>query len=120
MPVQFKDNRRQVNEAIAVKTTDLVARKALQIENHAKRSMIGGSTRTAGGIQHIPSRPGDPPRVVTGRGRASITHEVERQGRSIVARVGSNVVYMRFLELGTIHMEPRPWLRPALLAVVNT
>ena len=54
-----------------------------------------------------PSGPGEPPHKDTGRLRASIAHEVEGQ----TARVGTNVTYGKFLELGTSKMAPRPFLR---------
>lgn len=52
------------------------------------------------------SAPGNPPYKQTGRLRASITHEVN----GLVGRVGTNVRYSRFLELGTRKMAPRPFL----------
>lgn len=54
-----------------------------------------------------PSAPGEPPHMQSGRGRGSITHE--RQG--LVGRYGTNVTYMRLLDLGTGTTEARPWLR---------
>jgi len=62
-----------------------------------------------------PSRPGEPPKVRSGRLRSSITHEVTKELGGIVGRVGTNVVYARWLELGTENMEPRPFLRPGIL-----
>lgn len=81
--------------------------------------------RSSGGnlVGMDPSRPGDPPRVVTSRLKNSITHEVERDGKDIVGRVGSDVPYARRLELGftgpdslgrPISTAPRPYLRPGL------
>jgi hypothetical protein len=59
-----------------------------------------------------PSKPGEPPRKQTGRGRASVTHEVDPD--KLTGRVGTNVDYMRHLELGTKRgILPRPWLRRA-------
>ena len=58
-----------------------------------------------------PSAPGEPPGKDTGRLRASVSHEVDRG--KMVARVGTNVVYGKFLELGTRKMAARPWLRKA-------
>jgi phage gpG-like protein len=60
-----------------------------------------------------PSAPGEPPRKQTGRLRASVTYEVEEA--SLTARVGTNVEYGKYLELGTKKgIAPRPWLRRAL------
>lgn len=55
--------------------------------------------------------------VDTGRLRSSITHQVRTDPRGVVARVGTNVVYAPFIELGTRFAEAQPFLRPALLAV---
>jgi len=50
------------------------------------------------------------PQVQTGRLRASITHESEQDSVTI----GTNVYYGRYLELGTVHHSPYPWLYPAV------
>ena len=50
------------------------------------------------------------PQVVTGRLRSSITHEV---GDNEVV-IGTNVVYGKYLELGTVNHPPYPWLMPAV------
>ena len=52
--------------------------------------------------------------VDTGRLRSSIVNELGRDGRGLVARVGTNVEYAPYLELGTRRMSARPFLRPAL------
>jgi HK97 gp10 family phage protein len=60
----------------------------------------------------FPSAPGEPPRKQTGRLRSSVTYEV--LDGELIARVGTNVKYAKWLELGTKNMAPRPWLRRAL------
>lgn len=71
-----------------------------------------------------PSEPGEPWHVLTGRSRASMTNQIEVGAREIIGRVGSNVEYVRRLELGfvgtdaagrNISQAPRPAMRPALL-----
>lgn len=85
-----------------------------------------------------PSKPGEPPHRQTGRLAASVCtvwsgggyhnsqalHYGEDRLDSIpgspdddifLVRVGSNVLYSVFLELGTVKMAPRPWLRRAFL-----
>jgi HK97 gp10 family phage protein len=65
-----------------------------------------GRNRTQAGA----SAPGEPPRKQTGRLRASVATEVD----GLTGRVGTNVEYGRYLELGTRRMAARPWLRRAL------
>jgi len=40
-------------------------------------------------------------------------------GRDIIGRVGTNVEYARYLELGTKKMAPRPYLRRAIEERIN-
>lgn len=61
------------------------------------------------------SRPGEPPRKRTGQLRASIRAEkVDAAG--LLYRVGSHLKKARWLELGTVKMKPRPFLRTTLSA----
>lgn len=57
--------------------------------------------------------------VDTGRLRSSITRELSRDGEGLVMRVGTNVVYAPYVELGTSRVKPRPFLRAALASVVS-
>jgi HK97 gp10 family phage protein len=52
--------------------------------------------------------------VRTGRLRASITHQISRDEQGLLAVIGSNVTYSKFVELGTWKLSARPFLRPAL------
>jgi len=49
-------------------------------------------------------------RHLIGRLRSSITHETE----GTAGRVGTNVTYAKYVELGTEKQSPQPFLRPAL------
>lgn len=76
---------------------------------------------------HQASAPGQPPAVDTGRLRATISHTVTRDAGGLVAHIGSGanpaipaVKYATYLELGTRHMAPRPFLRPSLAAAGGT
>ena len=65
-----------------------------------------------------PSKPGEPPKKVTGRLQMSIVYKVVRTSKSIVGYVGSDVVYARALEFGHTYkyfvLLPRPYVRPAI------
>lgn len=56
------------------------------------------------------------PRVRTGRLRASIGHQLGADAAGLYVDVGTNVVYGKYLELGTDRMRPYPFLKPALPA----
>lgn len=62
---------------------------------------------------HGPSRPGFPPHADTGRLRQSVVlHPASPD--NLVARVGTNLIYGKYLELGTKHVAARPFLRKTL------
>ncbi len=52
--------------------------------------------------------------VDTGRLRASLAHEVKKEGKEVVGIVGTNVEYAIEQEYGTGKMPAHPYLRPAL------
>lgn len=62
------------------------------------------------------SRPGNPPYKQKGHLRRSIAWEVliAKGGAAWIGRVGTNLLYGRYLELGTRRMAARPYLRAAL------
>jgi HK97 gp10 family phage protein len=89
------------------------------VENTAKKGMTNTQIDSSkvyhrGSVSHSPSVDFDYPAVDTGRLRQSITHDVEESSGEVVGRVGTNVVYGAYLELGTSKMSPRPWLKPSL------
>jgi phage gpG-like protein len=82
------------------------------VEKEARENFsVPGTGRLYG--KHRASAPGKPPAVDTDRLRSSITHEVEKIGDDIIGRVGTNVIYSKWLEHGTSKMANRPWLFPA-------
>lgn len=93
-----------------------IERAAIVVENRARELLSIEGTGRIEGKQHGPierSKPGEPPRKQTGRLRASVTREVSE--KDMEARVGTNVKYGKYLELGTKRgILPRPWLRRAL------
>ena len=76
----------------------------LFLEGQIKQSVSGPS----------PSAPHEPPGVVTGTLRRSITYEIEVGPSGVTGKVGTNVVYSLPLEFGSSRMSARPFLRPGL------
>lgn len=112
MAIHFKSDQRII-PGLLKNLGDYTHRKGLEIEREAKLSMKGGGT------PHVPSKPGEPPHVDTGRLRASISTITDVGSEQVVTRVGTNVRSGRELELGTSRIKPRPWLRPAFNKVVR-
>ncbi len=65
-----------------------------------------------------PSAPGEEPKKVTGFLQRSIAHAMSEDKQK--AFVGSNLDYALYLELGTVKMAPRPFLRSVLLQEQET
>lgn len=63
---------------------------------------------------NVSKSPPSHPQVQTGRLRSSIIHQVDQSGNEIATLIGTNVVYGKFLEFGTVRMPPYPWLFPAV------
>lgn len=55
--------------------------------------------------------------VATGRLKNSITHETDKD--ELVTRIGTNVEYGIYVEMGTVKMSPRPFLRMGLYTSEN-
>ena len=112
----------QVQAAIQAELGRRLARCAILVCNRAKELLSTDGTAKGGGrdgkgrfkkslrYNANPSAPGEPPHVQTGRLRGSVAWEVD----GLEARVGTNVPYGRWLELGTTKIAARPWLRRAL------
>lgn len=86
---------------------------ALFAERKAKQKVSRGNK-----TGNDPSEPGEPPKVVSGRLRNSITHEIRySMGDPLGLRgqVGAVAEYAAYLELGTEKMKARPFLRPTVL-----
>jgi len=60
------------------------------------------------------SKPGEPPRTRTTHGREGIKLELASDGMSGKVGPSRNAQYMAFLQLGTRHIAPRPWLTKAI------
>jgi hypothetical protein len=106
------------------------------VEENAKKIMGTGATsgkksrRSGKGKSrkfHRPSAPGEPPAIDIGILKSSVAHKIEKKETSINGFVGSDIDHIRkragagtdvqygfYLEVGTVKMQARPWLRPAL------
>lgn len=83
------DNREAIANAIDLALVAALEEVGLVAEGYAKRACP----------------------VDTGRLRNSITHNVDEGTRHVV--IGTNVEYAPYVELGTRHQKPQPYLKPA-------
>ena len=65
------------------------------------------------GVEYTASAPGEPPAVQLGDLRKSVKGGVEKEGKTVIGFVGSELPKASMLEMGTSKMLPRPWLRPS-------
>ncbi len=86
-------------------------RAAIHLQNEIKK-LLGVKGRKCNKATGERSAPDESPRLECGQLRRSIAWEVDKE--KLVARVGTNLKYGKFLELGTSKMAARPFLRPAL------
>lgn len=101
---------------------------AILVQNHAKELIsVAGTMKADAGRDRKgrfrrqyganPSAPGEPPHKQTGHLRRSVARDVD--SHHLTARVGTNLKYGRWLELGTRFMAARPWLRRAFNEVMG-
>lgn len=109
----------QVMAGIAAKLAKNMGAATLYVQGQTQRKLNRGNARGTD-----PSKPGEPPKKVTGRLFQSITTRVVADMNSVRGQIGTNVEYARRLELGftgtdsrgaVIDQAPRPFLRPALI-----
>ena len=117
--VRVQDNSAKYLDKVTTGVEGLLKRSAFRIQGRAVESMV------LMGVNRMDPRPEpnefaeQPPGVDTGNLQSSIGVEFFRDGtNTLVARVGSNLVYARPLELGAPgrNLLPRPYLRPAFHA----
>jgi len=104
------DLRQRAWEGLARAVVHLHTRllERLNVPNTGTRGRRGGT------VYRNPSRPGEPPRKITGWLQRNVVYELDVGG--LKARVGlaANATYGAYLELGTHRVRPRPWLLSTL------
>ena len=103
------------------KVKEYVTRATLMVQNTAKKSIQAGGT----GIEykkykpkrtHRASAPNNPPATDTGFLVSQITMDVDvKANGSVVGQIISSAPYSKALEFGTVNMQPRPFMQPALM-----
>lgn len=115
MPARYRLNTAAAIRAIETEMKRRLHVVAILVLNHWREMINTEGTAVGKGGRLIyganPSKPGDPPHKQTGRALGSTAYEVV----GMIARVGTNLLYFRWLELGTVKMAARPSLRRALL-----
>lgn len=115
---RFIGRMRKYNVLAIRRAQDVTEAGLLEIETTAKRSIQSGSK--SGDLyqkykprrQHQASAPGEAPATDTGRLVSSINNKIDPDGLGGVVEAATK--YAEHLELGTRHIEPRPFLGPAL------
>jgi HK97 gp10 family phage protein len=96
-------------------------RYELQIDDAAIQRLAGGPdvTKALVSIGQVGEKSAkENVRVDTGNLRRSITHELgQYDPLHRYVRIGTNVTYGLFQEIGTRFMSPQPFLRPAMEAI---
>lgn len=98
--VTIKSYRKEREAQIMGKLVHGMERVGLIVENQAKLN--------------VTKSPPSHPQVQTGRLRASINHIVTKEPNDVYVEIGTNVEYSKYLEFGTSHNPPYPWLFPAV------
>lgn len=112
-------NAPEIDEAAAAKAMEAALQQVLQagvqrIVNEAKRSLADGKKTgriyKRGNIEHQASAPGEAPATDTGVLVGSIYGDVE----GLKGYVEARAQYATWLENGTRHIAPRPFMVPAI------
>ena len=99
----------------------VIKRGVLRISNRIvktlqKGSRSGRSYPRPGGQVHVASAPGEPPKSDTGFLAQHVVPTTTKNRSGVIsAAVVISASYAGFLEFGTTHMKPRPYVKPAFL-----
>lgn len=102
--MRYKSNERVVLLTLRGQLVKKLKTVGLLLKREMKMSMRGKGPPA--------SLPGEIPHVRSGTLKRSIFDEVDVL--QLILRVGTNLKYGMYLELGTPKMKARPWIRPAL------
>ena len=85
------------------------------VQKSIKQKGTGRTYNRAGLPPHIASKAGSPPATDLGFLGQNITIDVSRKKNgSVVGQIISSAPYSKSLEYGTVNMQPRPFMQPAL------
>jgi HK97 gp10 family phage protein len=87
-----------------------VERARLAVQTTAKKKIQRGPKTGLWYGKHQASAPGEPPATDTG----TLVRSIESKREELTAWVWTEEAYGKFLEFGTRHIAPRPWLTPAV------
>jgi HK97 gp10 family phage protein len=93
---------------------DAITKGTLKVQREAVHLVTRHSGPHKSHPEAVPSKPGEPPHLRTGTLARSIDWETLQTSYGFVGRVGTNLKYGFWLEVGTSQMDARPYLRPAL------
>ena len=102
------------------KVKEYVTRGTMMVQNTAKESILKGGTgrlyeKYEPRRTHRASAPNQPPASDTGFLVSQITMDVATKADgSVVGQIISAAPYSKPLEFGTVNMQPRPFMQPAL------
>ena len=104
LTVSLTDNSELVKNALAEQIEQALIAVGMQAETNAKSEI------TKAVYDQPEAKSGY---IRTGRLRNSLTHDVLEGEKAVV--IGTNVEYAQYVELGTMKMKARPYLRPAIV-----
>lgn len=89
-----------------------------EVRNETLKTLSGNRTgrqyRVPGtNVTYTASAPGEPPAVLFGQLRQNVKDKVYTESRSVKGEVGTELDKGLHLEVGTLHILPRPWLKPS-------
>ena len=97
------------------RVSKVLSKTGLNVVSTARKSMrdspaTGVTYKKSGSVSHTASSKDNAPRIDTG----TLSNSVKMVREKNDVLVGTNKKYGRYLEFGTVNMDARPWLFPAL------